>query len=325
MRPFFQRHWFLLALALVLLGGIGGAKTLAPLANSSVFQQSIVFLTMLVMALPLRFDHLTAGLTRPLAAILAIGSNLLLVPLLAWIASRFLPQPLAVGLLVTAAVPCTLASAAVLARRGGGDPTVPILTTLFTNGICFLYTPFALSVLLPQSGKTELDFWRTAIQLALLIVAPMALAQLLRTAKPVARLADRHAKGLGVLSQVGILIMVGISAIQMGHRWQETGGADELALKPLSQILIAVVTVHLLALAITWFLCRLAKIEREQTIGAALAGSQKTLMVGLQIAISPEIDASILPMIAYHVGQLILDTMLTNRWKGQVAGEKSEL
>lgn len=313
MRSAFQRHWFLLALALVLIVGIWGTHLLQPLATSSLLQQSVVFSTMLVMALPLRIEQLRAGVARPKAAILAIASNLLLVPGLAFCIAPFLPPPLAIGLLVTATVPCTLASAAVLARRGGGDPTVPILTTLFTNGICFLYTPFALSILLPQSGQTGLDFWSTASQLLFLILSPMVIAQGLRAILPVKRWADRSASRLGILSQIGILIMVGISAIQMGQRWQTEGGSSELAPLPLIKVFCAVIAVHLIAYAVTWWSARKLGISYEQTLGAALAGSQKTLMVGLQIAVSPNLDASILPMIAYHVSQLLIDTFLTNR------------
>jgi sodium/bile acid cotransporter 7 len=51
----------------------------------------------------------------------------------------------------------------------------------------------------------------------------------------------------------------------------------------------------------------------------AFAGSQKTLMVGLQV--SMELGVSILPMVAYHVSQLIVDTLIADRWR---AGNESQ-
>jgi sodium/bile acid cotransporter 7 len=36
-------------------------------------------------------------------------------------------------------------------------------------------------------------------------------------------------------------------------------------------------------------------------------------MIGLQIAI--ECGVSVLPMIVYHVGQLLIDTVVADRWK----------
>ncbi len=314
-RNFLKKYWFLLGLAVALGIGSTQATRLQAVSDASWFSQMLVFVSMFAMSLPVRRSALGAAILRPQAALLAITGNLLLVPLLAWLVAPLLPAPLAAGLLVTAAVPCTLASAAVLARRAGGDPTVCILTTLVTNGICFLYTPAALAVLLPDQGKTDLNFWSTATQLLILIVLPMFLAQVLRLHGKTANWSDRHSSSLSLLSQACILLMVLVSSIQMGLRWRREGGADELSFWPLLSVILAVVAVHVAALYAVWIVARMLKIQREQQIGAALAGSQKTLMVGLQIAVSPGLDISILPMIAFHVCQLLIDTLLSNRWK----------
>ena len=43
----------------------------------------------------------------------------------------------------------------------------------------------------------------------------------------------------------------------------------------------------------------------------AFAGSQKTLMVGLMVAIT--LETTILPMVAYQVLQLVVDTLVADR------------
>jgi sodium/bile acid cotransporter 7 len=57
--------------------------------------------------------------------------------------------------------------------------------------------------------------------------------------------------------------------------------------------------------------------SREDRIAVGIAGSQKTLMVGLQMGL--EIKLSILPIVVYHVGQLLLDTIIADRLRASVA------
>ena len=52
---------------------------------------------------------------------------------------------------------------------------------------------------------------------------------------------------------------------------------------------------------------------RDQQIAIAFSGSQKTLMVGLQIAI--DCGVSVIPMLVYHLCQLFIDTIVAERWK----------
>jgi sodium/bile acid cotransporter 7 len=55
------------------------------------------------------------------------------------------------------------------------------------------------------------------------------------------------------------------------------------------------------------------RLPREDRIAVGIAGSQKTLMVGLQVALACQL--LILPMVVYHVGQLIVDTIIADRWR----------
>ena len=48
-------------------------------------------------------------------------------------------------------------------------------------------------------------------------------------------------------------------------------------------------------------------------IAIGIAGSQKTLMVGLQIAI--DCGVSVIPMLVYQLCQLVIDTVVAERWK----------
>src|SRR5690606_19879481 len=105
-------------------------------------RNAIVAAVMLLMALPMQFGELTRALGNVRASGLALGLNMVAAPLIAWGLSPMLPTSLALGLVITAAVPCTLASAAVWTRRGGGNDAIALLVTLVTNLACFLVLPF---------------------------------------------------------------------------------------------------------------------------------------------------------------------------------------
>ena len=307
-----RKQWFLLGLTMCVSVGLTATNELEPIAKSTILRQSLVFLTMLAMSLPLRLGQLWETIREPRAAIVAVFGNLVIVPFLAYILRFFLPEAFGTGLMVASVVPCTIASAAVLAQRGGGDPMVAILTTLVTNLLCFLYIPLALTWIFNASSQFDDEFWKSAMQLAGLVVLPIMLGQLLSISGKIARFAERRRNFLAICSQIGILCMVLLGAIQTGVRWR-TAGAEELSILPLLSVCLAVLVVHLLAMAIVWNTAKLLGISRPQAIGATLAGSQKTLMVGLQIAI--DMGVSILPMIAYHIGQLFVDTVIADYWK----------
>jgi hypothetical protein len=55
-------------------------------------------------------------------------------------------------------------------------------------------------------------------------------------------------------------------------------------------------------------------LPKADAIAVGFSGSQKTLMVGLEIAIASQL--SILPMITFHAGQLFIDTLIADRLGG---------
>jgi sodium/bile acid cotransporter 7 len=69
-------------------------------------------------------------------------------------------------------------------------------------------------------------------------------------------------------------------------------------------------------------LAKLARFSREDQIAVAFAGSQKTLMVGLLMAIS--LQVSILPMVAFHISQLFIDTLIADRFRANEAETPSQ-
>lgn len=316
-KTFFQRHWFLIALLAVLLVGILGAPKLKAVSEQKLLRSCLVAGVLFVMALPLQLQAMWRALLRPGPPVLAVAINFGLLPLFAWLVSQGLSREMGLGLLVAATTPSTLASAAVWTRRAGGNDAVAILVTIITNSACCIVTPLWLVLLTGEViDSPELNLSRMTSRLGLLVLLPMVIAQALRVFPGVAETATARKPVLSTIAQCGILSMVMLGAIGTGLRLR-AAASEGLLIWDLAAMLAAVALVHLAMLWLGDRLSRLLGFAREDRIAVAFAGSQKTLLVGLLVAVS--LQVTILPMVTYHVFQLIADTVIADRYRGHSA------
>ena len=314
MKQFLAKRWFLIALVTTLLLGAWLYEALTPIASLKPLRYSIVAIVLFLMALPLETQAIVGSMKRPKAVLLPVVINFGLLPLFAFLVSQFLNRPMAEGLLVAAVTPCTLASASVWTRRAGGNDTIAILVTVVTNLSCFIISPLWLIALLGESVDLQIDFTDMVTKLAGLVVLPMTLAQLVRIHRPLGSWATKRKKTLSSLAQCGILFMVFTGAVGIGRRIF-SGQEEALLGSDVALMIVAVLTVHI---AMFWTgigLGRSIRLSREDTIAVGFAGSQKTLMVGLQICM--DAGVLILPMVTYHIGQLFVDTLFADYFAGQ--------
>ena len=317
MKRFFLQRWFLISLLTVMAIGVGFSNQLQLLAELKPLRNGIVVVVLFLMALPLEASAMWKSMTRPWAPLLAVLVNLGLLPLFAWGVSTGLGADFGGGLLVAAVTPCTLASASVWTRRAGGNDTAAILVTVITNLFCFLITPAWLGVMMADRLASsdlaeELKFSKMAMKLGLLVVLPMTLAQLLRLHKDFGEWATKQKPTTSILAQCGILSMVLLGAINVGLRLKDSS-QPSLNLIHVGIMLAAVCFVHVSMLYTGVAIAKLLRFSREDQIAVAFAGSQKTLTVGLLVALS--LGVSILPMVWYHVSQLFIDTLIADRFR----------
>ncbi len=310
MKPFLQKNWFLVSLASVLLIGLSFSSQLRFFADWSVIRQMVVATVLFLMALPLQPGKMWQTVRRPAAPLLATSVNFFLLPCLAIPMSMLLDPQLGPGLMVAAATPCTMASAAVWTRKAGGNDAVALLVTLITNASCFLVTP--TWVWLTTESETRLSLTSIISKLALVVVLPMVLAQLLRLKPAIGTWAVRRKLRLSMLAQIGILTMVFMGAVKtgLGLAASEEGNLGLLAL---GTLLLAVAILHTSMFFAGFFVAKFLGIAREDQIAVGFSGSQKTLMIGIHVGI--ESGFSILPMVTYHVFQLVIDTFIADGLK----------
>lgn len=306
LRAFFLKRWFLVALVSVLAIGFSSAQQLADAADA-VPKNLIVGSVLFMMAVSLDATAIWSALRHPAAVLLAIAINFLFLPLAAWLISGWVRPDLAIGMLVVGAVPSTLTAAAVWTRRAGGNDAVALLVTVSTNLSCFVVTPLWLWTTTGASAQLPLD--RMISRLAVLVLLPTTMAQVIRLYRPLGAWAIEKKPLLGVLAQCGILSIVMVGAINAGL---DLGRSDSIiGLQGWGGMLLGVVGLHLTMLVVGHAAAQSLGISREDRIAVGFSGSQKTLMIGLLVALQFG-GLAMLPMIAYHVCQLLTDTLIAD-------------
>lgn len=312
MKTLLTRQWFMMALAVVLVVGFRFPDSLGGFASNFPVK-ALVASVLFLMAWTLDADSIKRAIRRPLAAFLGIAINLVLLPVFAWLFAFLLPRPFDLGLALVAAMPCTLASAAVWTRRAGGNDAVAMMVTTVTNVSCFVVTPLVYLLLTGVDTDTGQGPLEMIIKLTWVVVLPMSLGQALRLLPPAARWASDRKSLISSVAQIGILTMVLVGATRSSL--EINGSASDGSLPATAWlVMIAVVALlHVVTLLAGFGLGKLVRLERADWIAVGIAGSQKTLMIGLYMGLDElQLGIGILPMVVYHAAQLLIDTAVAD-------------
>ncbi len=323
MKSFLFRQWFLVALAGVLIVGFTAEDLLRGFADHFPVKVQVA-VVLFLMSWTLNATAIWRAVRYPRAATLAIAVNFLGVPLFAWIAKFPLDPAFGDGLVLASAVPCTMASAAVWTRRAGGNDAVALMVTMATNLSCFLVTPTLLLLLTQRGMRGEFDLVKRIIELFFVCVLPMIAGQIMRLPRRLGQWATNQKVALSTIAQCGILLMVLVGSVESALKIDKTTAGAAPALAQWLGMLAAVATVHVAAMLSGFALGRIVGLTRENWIAVGIAGSQKTLMIGIDIAIAEKWGLGILPMVAYHASQLLIDTIVADRMRAKGRAAEAE-
>jgi sodium/bile acid cotransporter 7 len=116
---------------------------------------------------------------------------------------------------------------------------------------------------------------------------------------------------LSIAAQGGVLAIVFMGAVFSGAQLRELEGHLFVVAWQILLVMWCAAALHLAVWVIGFISAKQFGMNREDQIAVAFGGSQKTLMVGLAIALSIG-GLAIIPMLAYHVEQLLIDTALAS-------------
>ena len=186
-----KRRWFLVALFLLIPWGMWLGYR-ADQEQVSTFPKHLVELAsglltatvLFLMSITLENRKLVQSFRSPAPVFWAVVINFILLPITAWgMLSLQGSEDFAVGLMVAACVPSTMAAASVWTRKAGGNDAVALLGTIVTNGSCFLVTPVWLKFALGDS--VTLDTKEMIFKLFMTALVPILVGQAVRDRKSV--------------------------------------------------------------------------------------------------------------------------------------------
>ena len=347
MHSFLKKRWFLVALALLIPGGLVlGAQlsdqTMARAAAASGetgqwlaarLPRIVTAVVLFLMSFSLDSRQLQASLRSPRPVLWASLVNYGLIPLLAWplLALQF-NIDFSIGLMIAASAPCTMAAASVWTRKAGGNDAVSLMVTLLTNGLCFLITPLWLNLTVAGSSEVQLDAVAMVWRLVTAVLVPSLLGQSLRQFRGPAAVAVKYKTPIGVVAQSCILLIVVVAAFTAGRRLAGTEGSPGLTAVVL--VWSCAVALHLAGMGLAVAGSRKFGFSRADIAATAFAGSQKTLPIGVLVATDPTmfgnpdllgpglgVPFAVFPMLMYHASQLFLDTAVADRFAASAAEE----
>ncbi len=341
---FIRKQWFLACLLVVIPAGIGlGFRTSADDWNTIVagLPSAVVSLMnaysrlatatiLFLMSFSLESRRLGAAIRAPLPVLLAVIINYAAIPLMTLPLLGFQLTPdFQIGLAISASVPCTMAAASVWTRKAAGNDAISLMVTMITNGICFLVTPFWIAYLAGQS--IDLDATAMMWRLALSVLLPCLLGQIMRLGKSPREWATHNKTQLGVVAQLLILTLIFTASVGGGQTLKSSGSGPGTWAVVL--VWLTSVVIHLLAMGLAWVFSRGLKFERSDMKAVLFAASQKTLPIGILIATDPTmlgnpnllgtgigVPFAVFPMLMFHASQLFIDTAVA----GYLANEKTD-
>jgi len=311
MKKFFLKRWFLLLLVVGLSLAAWMPRSLQPVVGV-LEPRMIVSVALFLMAWSLESRHLRNALLRPWPAVWAVFISYGLLPALAWMASLLLEvADFRIGLMIAASVPCTLASAVLWTRMARGNEATALLVTLLTTGTSWLATTGWL--LLGTGTQVGFDAANLMRALFLVLVLPVGAGQLFQAIPPLGRFAIRYKTGLGVVSKILVFSIIFRAAVEVFDKLE--GGSAMVATTSIGAVAAACLAIHLIGLTFGFWSSRALRFDRPNQIAVAFACSQKSLPVALFLyqTYAEAYPLAVIPLAIYHMGQLIVDTVIAER------------
>ena len=248
-----------------------------------------------------RLQGLTFGATYALFPVLGLG--------LAAVFGGVLGPQLTLGLLFLCVLPSTVQSSIAFTSIAGGNVPAAICAASLSNLVGVVLTPFLVTRLLHQDGVgVSLE---AVEKIALQILLPFLVGQLLR--RWIGGFVNRH-KLLTMVVDRGSILLIVYSAFGAG-----TVAGIWRAIPASGLVLCFGVVALLLALAMGIMVAagRLTQLPRPDQAALFFCGSTKSLASGLPIAtaIFPAamVGATVLPLMIYHMTQLLVCSAIAQR------------
>ena len=307
MRELAIKYWYFVGISVAVLLGLLFPDFSGIIRDYRLLKIGI-FASFFLMSLKLDTSHIAEQSRNFKGVFIALLSCFVLFPFIArGFAAVVFPgdKDMLVGICIFSVVPVTMATGMILTSLAGGNVPFSLMINIASNFLAILTIPFSLKLLLATDKSIELPVSRLMGEIALLVLVPVVLGQILRIGNK-----DKIAKtgkAFSIFCQLVILMIIynGVAS--------STSEMASLGMR-IIYIAIAMILLHTIIIVINYQICKLLKFDAGLTYAFTLQTSQKTL--GLTYILWEGYFASFLlamiPPICYHLTQSIGDTYLAH-------------
>jgi len=309
---YLKKYWFFVGIAVVV-------SVAFALPVVGAFVKTYKILTVVIF-----LGFLSTGLTLETAAIgeqikngkvlaAALASSLFFFPAIAYGLAHMVfdaPPDWAIGALIIGAAPVTIASGTVMTAIALGNVPLSLFICVLSNLASILTIPLVLNLFL-QFGDAPivLPVVPMLTGLTVKVLVPTLLGQLLR---PILKDAIApYKKALSIFNQLIVLMIVLNAVASSTDRILQAGAG-------IAAVFAFMVGLHVLVLVMNYGLARLVRLDRPSTAAFTIHTSQKTLTVSYIVwsgHFAGLYPMALIPAIAYHITQSILDTLVAHRFR----------
>lgn len=233
------------------------------------------------LGLTLSFSDFSRILIYPKAVFIGVVCQMLVLPAICFALVKLfnLTPELAVGLILLSASPGGVTSN-FYSHLAKGDVVLNITLTAVGSLLCIFTLPlivnFAMQVFMDESKYIPLQFLKV-LQIFVIILLPVSIGMMIR--KENLSLATKLQKPVKIFSILFLVALILMQVIKergnLASYWQQTG--------------IAVLCFNLVSLAAGFFMPRLFKISKKQSIAISMGAGIRNGALAITIALSPSL------------------------------------
>ena len=320
MAAFCRKNWFFIGLAAAFLLAFQ-YPGLALVLKQAYIVKALIILAFFLTGLTLDTSGIIEQLTNVKVLAASLVSSLALTTCLAFVVGKlfFTDPDFFVGILIIGAAPVTVASGSVMTAIALGNVPMSLFICVASNLASLISIPFMLQIFLSMDQGVELPVWQMLSNLFLSLLLPTVLGQLLRV--KMKELVVRYGKQISIYMQGVVLVIVFNAAAASSQRMVSAGSS-------LMLVLAVMLLLHLLILAMNYGISRLLSLDRPSTAAFTIHNSQKTLTISYVVwsgFFAADYPMAMIPGIAYHLLQMVVDTMAARRMGARAQAEAKAL
>lgn len=316
-------------LPLALLGGVAvglANPSLGCLADRYYLSKFSTFGIFIISGLTLRSGDIGAAAEAWPVGVFGLVSILMITPYFsrAILQMQLHPQEFVTGLAMFSCMPTTLSSGVALTHLAGGNSALALAMTVISNMLGILIVPFSISKFIADGVGVSVPTKQLFRSLVLTLLIPLILGKVLR----------ESFKGLGDFVDQNRKLFSRLSALFLGLvPWIQVSRSRSLLLRVKPAVFLVAIgmgaLLHLVLLAFNILATKsLSAVsggnksifsKKENASALVLVASQKTLPV--MVAVVEQLGGAfgesgllVLPCVAAHLNQIIMDSFLVNFW-----------